>query len=140
MEAIDQRHGDEQGQAGAQRQHDRAREAAGRAEVADRQCQLGPARPRHAPGRPGDGAAQAEEHGEHADDAQAVVEREQARLGREDRQRRQQQGRAPAVSATMRRRGSTRSGATSSRNSTPARTCSARPSGHSVNSSDTRKP
>ena len=80
-----------------------------------------------------------DEDGEDPDHAQAVVEREQARLGREDRQSRQQQAGA-GVKATMRQRGRTRSGATSSRKSTPARTCSARPSGHSANSSDTSKP
>ena len=138
--AVDQRHRDEQRQARAERQHDRARESAGRAEVADGQRQLGPARARQPPRDPGDGTAQADEDGEHAEHAEAVVEREQARLGGEDRQapRAAGQRRAAApgcAAAAARARAPPRRG--TARRPAPARRARA---ATSVNSRETRKP
>ncbi len=50
--AVDQGDRDEQGQTGAQREHDGAGQPAGRAQIADGERQLGLARTRHAPGEP----------------------------------------------------------------------------------------
>jgi hypothetical protein len=90
---IDQGDGDEQRQAGAQRQNHRTGDATGCSEVADGERKLGPARAARAPRLPGDGGAEPVEHEKYAGNADAIVEGQPTRLGREDGKARQQQRR-----------------------------------------------